>query len=239
MWSFTRKMLVGSVFALLLMGVALASAQDVAGEISSSLSETQVSWVNPFTGEGVSVTLFRLLYIVAGVLLLVMGWRAYKVALGVIGFAIGSGVGASVVANAGGGAALTLVSSLLVGIIASMLAVFAYYVAVVIFGGYVGVLLTGQVLSLLGITAEPSTNLLFLIVGAVLGGALALALSFELVVVLTSYLGAVMLAAGLRLTAQPNGLVWVAALFILGVVLQIAVARSMNENAFRRREIPA
>lgn len=239
MWSFTRKMLVGSVFALLLMGVALASAQDVAGEISSSLSETQVSWVNPFTGEGVSFTLFRLLYIVAGVLLLVMGWRAYKVALGVIGFAIGSGVGASVVANAGGGAALTLVSSLLVGIIASMLAVFAYYVAVVIFGGYVGVLLTGQVLSLLGITAEPSTNLLFLIVGAVLGGALALALSFELVVVLTSYLGAVMLAAGLRLTAQPNGLVWVAALFILGVVLQIAVARSMNENAFRRREIPA
>jgi hypothetical protein len=130
-------------------------------------------------------------------------------------------------------------ASLLVGIIASMLAVFAYYVAVVIFGGYVGVLLTGLVLPMLGITAEPSTNLLFLIVGAVLGGALALALSFELVVVLTSYLGAVMLAAGLRLTAQPNGLVWVAALFILGVVVQIAVARSMNENAFRRREIPA
>jgi hypothetical protein len=239
MWSFTRKMLVGSVFALLLMGVALASAQDVAGEISSSLSETQVSWVNPFTGEGVSVTLFRLLYIVAGVLLLVMGWRAYKVALGVIGFAIGSGVGASIVSNAGGGPALVLMASLLVGIIASMLAVFAYYVAVVIFGGYVGVLLTGLVLPMLGITAEPSTNLLFLIVGAVLGGALALALSFELVVVLTSYLGAVMLAAGLRLTAQPNGLVWVAALFILGVVVQIAVARSMNENAFRRREIPA
>lgn len=231
-----RGALIASMLLFVLaIAVPFVAAQDVATEIGSGLNETQISWVNPFTGEGVTVPLFRVLYVLGGLLLLFAGWRSYKLALGIIGFVIGSGIGASIAANAGGGTALVLLSSVLVGIIGTLLAVFAYYLAVVIFGAYVGVLLTGQIMALLGIVVEPTTNLLVIIVGAVLGGALALALSFELIVVLTSYLGAVMVAAGTGLTTQPNGLLWVVGLFIVGVVAQIMIARSMNENAFRRR----
>lgn len=224
------------VLALLLFVAPNAAAQDAAQEMAQGLNNTEISFVNPFTGQGTTVTLFRVLYVIAGAILLVIGWRAYKVALGIIGFVVGSSIGAGIAAQAGGGAALTLLMSLAIGIIGVLLAVFAYYVAIAVFGGYIGYLLTGNILLWLNYVPEQgSISLLILLTGAILGGALALALSFELIVLLTSYLGAVLLTSGLGLAASANGFWWLIGLFIAGVAIQIGIARSINENVFERR----
>jgi hypothetical protein len=121
------------------------------------------------------------------------------------------------------------------GVVGIMLATFAYYVAIVLFGGYIGYLLTANIVAWAGLSLAGNTFLLVLIIGAVLGAALALALSFELIVVLTAYMGAVILVSGLGLVNSANGFLWLIGLFILGLVVQAAIARSQNERVFRRR----
>jgi len=225
--------------ALNLSFVTSALAQDAAQGIGETLSNTNISFVNPLTGEGFTVTLFRVLYAVGGLVLLFLGWRFFRVALSVGGFVVGSSIGASIALQAGLGQFAVLLSSLLVGVVGALLALFAFWIGVALAGGYVGWLLAEAITSWLSIQfANPNTLLLVLIVGAVLGAALAIALAFELTVVLTAYLGAVMVAAGFGLIGSGTGFVWVVALFILGLVVQVVIARRTGGSAFQRRAVP-
>jgi hypothetical protein len=79
-----------AIFMLLPLFVPIAGAQDAVGTIEEGLRTTEISLMNPLTGEGTTVTLLRVLYVLAGVLLLFVGWRAYKIALATIGFVVGS-----------------------------------------------------------------------------------------------------------------------------------------------------
>ncbi len=225
-----------TAFGLLFITIGIVgpvAAQDAVSEITERMTGTEVSFINPFNGEGVTVTVFRVLYVVAGALLLFAGWWAYRWALAVIGFAIGAQFGVAVAANAGFNPLLTLVTSLLVGVAFSMLAIFAYFIAVLVFGAYVGALLTGNLLLWLDVAQGAPNYTIFVVIGAVIGGLIALALAFELVVVLTAYLGAVMLTSALNL----NAIWWVVGLFLLGVAVQAGIGRTRNEEVFQRRRV--
>ena len=152
------------------------------------------------------------------------------------GFIVGSSIGASLALEAGLGQLTVLVSSVLVGMVGLLLALFAFWIAIALAGGYVGWLLGQAMIGWFGVQfANPNTALLVLIVGAILGGALAIALAFELTAVLTAYFGAVMVAAGFGIVNQGAGFAWVIALFILGLAVQVLISRGSPQSVFRRR----
>ncbi len=225
-------------FVLMTVFIPMVGAQDAAQGIGNTLSEMDISLVNPFTGEGMQVTVFRVLYTLGGLVLLFAGWRFFREALGIIGFIVGSSIGASLALEAGLGQLTVLVSSVLVGMVGLLLALFAFWIGIALAGGYVGWLLTQSIVGWFGIQfADPATAQAVLIVGAILGGALAIALAFELTVVLTAYFGAVMVAAGFGLVSSGTGFVWVIALFILGLAVQVMISRGSPESVFRRRRV--
>ena len=87
---------------------------------------------------------------------------------------------------------LVMIGAMIIGgIIGALLGVFLYYVAVFVIGAYIGIVLTGAVIDMLSST-PPSP--VILLIGAVVGGLLLIGLSFEFLVLLSSLVGAQMLA---------------------------------------------
>ena len=74
-----------------------------------------------------------------------------------------------------------------------------------------------------------SLDYLILLIGAVVGGLLLIGLSFEFLVLLSSLVGAQMLALGLGLP-----LIWTLIFAIIGMIVQFMLMRRFNYS-FRRR----
>jgi hypothetical protein len=166
----------------------------------------------------------RLLLVVGGAILLIVGWRIYDFIILLAGFLIGASVGVSLVDPAN--TLLQIAGLLIGGVIGLVLAALLYYVAIFFIGAYLGVALTSAAAVALELTP---VSPLVLLVMAIVGGLLMLALSFEFLVLLSALVGAQMLSLGLGL-----GPLWTLVLFIVGVIIQL-VATRYSGRVIRRR----
>ncbi|MFQ3659632.1 MAG: hypothetical protein SNJ54_11840 [Anaerolineae bacterium] len=169
----------------------------------------------------------RVLLIVGGVLLLVLGWRIYNFIIIVAGFLVGASVAASLVANES--ALIVMVALVVGGLIGAALSAVFYLVAVFLIGAYLGIALTNAVAAALGLAP---VSALILIVAAVVGGLVLIGLSFELLVVIAAVVGGQMLTLGLGL----DGL-WVLIFAAVGIVVQLILMRT-SRISFRRAYRP-
>ncbi|MBC7814507.1 MAG: DUF4203 domain-containing protein, partial [Burkholderiales bacterium] len=156
-------------------------------------SPIAIQLFDPFVYTGVAPATLRVIYIVAGVVLLLVGWRVYDLAVALVGFLVGAGIGVSLL---GGNENQTIALAGLVGggIIGAVLAVALQYVAVFLIGAYVGVLLTTNVFFAL---TERALDPVFMIIAGVVGGLVMLGMYFYIAVMVTSAVGAVVLAQSL------------------------------------------
>lgn len=159
--------------------------------------------------------LARVLFIVAGVILLVFGWRVYNYIIILAGAWVGASfASAAVITNS---AIMEVAAILIGGFLGALLAVFLYFIAVFIIGMYVGAILTTVLASALNLTP---ISPLVLLIGAISGGVILMALSAELVIFISALVGAQMLTAGLGLDRE-----WMLIFTIIGIAVQIAATR--------------
>jgi hypothetical protein len=156
--------------------------------------------------------------LMAGLLLLVFGRRLFWLFVAVVGFYGGMTLAARLTDSA---SALLLVG-VIVGLIGAALAVFLQRGAVLL-GGFMagGTLLTGLIGSLLG--GPGQGGWLPFLIGGILGAILMSVVFDWALMILSSLLGAVLVAAYVRQAvglAQPLGTLLIVGLFIIGFVLQ-------------------
>lgn len=208
---------------LLLVGLLAAACTAV----ETTGDQTIIQFYNPFTNVGIAPSTLRVLYIVAGALLLILGWRIADYIIGLAGFVIGAGIGMSLVPP--GNEALTLIALVAGGLLGAVLAVALQYVAIFLVGAYVGAVLTAQLWT--AIAATPVSTLA-LIIGAVIGGLVLLGLSFQFLVIVSAAIGALLISMALGLP-----FVWTAVLFVLGIIVQVALARFSGTPVLYRRRV--
>ncbi|MFW5691813.1 MAG: hypothetical protein ACOCX3_00530 [Chloroflexota bacterium] len=167
----------------------------------------------------------RVVLVAGGVLLLVLGWRIYSVIIVIAGALIGAATGINLVGDAS--TAVQFLALIIGGLVGAALGVFLYYVAVFLIGAYTGIALTAALASALDL--EPVSTLA-LIAGALIGGFVLLAMAVELLIIFSAVVGAQMVALGLGLDA-----LWVVLLAIIGIVVQVALARASDTPIRRRR----
>jgi uncharacterized membrane protein len=103
------------------------------------------------------------------------------------------------------------------------------YVAIFLVGAYVGAVLTAQLWT--AIAATPVSTLA-LIIGAVIGGLVLLGLSFQFLVIVSAAIGALLISMALGLP-----FVWTAVLFVLGIIVQVLLARVSGTPVLYRRRV--
>ena len=170
----------------------------------------------------------RILLIVFGVLLLLAGWRIYDYIALIAGFVVGALVAMSLVNT--DDQLVTLLVALIGGVIGGALGAFLYYVAVFLVGVYVGVVLTNGLAAMLGLLP---VSPLVLLMGGVIGGLIMVALSFELLILFSALVGAQMVTLALGLPP-----LWTLVLAVIGVIIQLGLARSFRYDWRRRRVRP-
>lgn len=168
----------------------------------------------------------RVMMVVVGAVFLVAGWRIYNWIIVLAGALVGGTI--AVAAFGGTSVTLEVVAFVIGALIGGFLGYFVYYGAVFIIGAYIGIVfatLIAQSLDLLPIAP------LVLFGISVIGGVIMLALSFELLVVLASVLGAQLIVMGLGLTPAT---IWLGVLILLGIFLQISLTRRSGYSVRRR-----
>lgn len=121
------------------------------------------------------------------------GYRIFRLVLSIIGFIIGASIGLSLTAES---AQLTqILVALVAGLIGAVLMNALYFLGVVIAGALLGALAANLLLSALGV--EP--NAIFLVIGAVVGGVVALVLNKLTIILSTAFSGAAGVIYGLSL----------------------------------------
>lgn len=162
-----------------------------------------------------SSQLARVIFVLLGVILLVFGWRIYNFIVILAGAWVGASfASAAVVTNS---VLLEVAAILIGGFLGMILAVFLYFIAVFIIGMYVGAILTTALAAAFSLTP---ISPLVLLIGAIIGGFVLVALSAELVIFISALVGAQMLTTGLGLDRE-----WMLLFTILGIVIQIAATR--------------
>jgi hypothetical protein len=123
-----------------------------------------------------------------------LGLRIFRVALGILGFAVGATVGAKIGIEAGGGGrAAWLVGTLAGGAVGATLLVYLWKAGVFVLGaGFGAAVLTGVYRSVSGEKPEP----VLLVAAGALGGTIALLLKKPLIVLGTAFGGAFAAAIG-------------------------------------------
>lgn len=167
----------------------------------------------------------RLLLIVAGALLLVAGWRISQFVIIITGMAVGAILAVTLAAEAEG--VIPLAALIIGGLLGAALAALVYTVAVFFIGAYIGLVLMNAGAAALGVE---EVSAVALVVGAVIGGAVLLGLSFQLLVLLSAVVGAQMLTQGLDLAPE-----WTLLLAIGGILIQLAAIRVFHVNMRRPR----
>jgi len=199
---------------------------DITVETAESTANTLQNFLDRLTSTPKS-DIARILLVVGGVILLVVGWRIYDFIVLIAGFLIGAAIAVSLLTT---DSPLIVVAAILIGgLLGVVLSTFVYYAAVFVIGAYVGVVLTNALANALSLTPVSG---LALLVGGVIGGVVLLGLSFEFLVLIASLVGAQMLSLGLGL-----GITWTVIFAVMGVILQLMLMRGYRHD-FRRRRRP-
>lgn len=167
--------------------------------------------------------LTSVLLVMGGALLLLLGWRIYEYIIVIAGALIGAVTLLTVAEDAN--TIIQIGAFLIGGLVGAVLAIFVYYVAVFLIGFYTGVALTNAIA--VGLSLTPVSTFALLL-GGIIGGVVLLALSFELLVILSSVVGAQMLATGLDL-----GIEWTFLFAVVGVLIQLGATRYTNYEYVR------
>jgi hypothetical protein len=167
----------------------------------------------------------RVLLILGGVILLVIGWRVYDFIVLIAGFVVGATVAASLVTT--DNAVIEIAAIIIGGVLGAAIGAFLYGIAVFLIGAYLGIVLTNGLAALLSLGP---VSPLVLLIGGLIGGLILLGLSFEFLVIISSLVGAQMLSLGLGLDAT-----WTLIFAVIGVILQLGLMRAYRYDFRRRR----
>lgn len=121
------------------------------------------------------------------------GYRIFRVVLSILGFIVGASIGMAMVGEST--QATQLIAAVIGGLIGAVVMNALYFVGIVIAGALLGALLVNLLLAALGV--EP--NVVFLVIGAIVGGAVALVLNKFMIILSTAFSGAASIIYGLSL----------------------------------------
>jgi len=206
----------------LLGGVALSACSTVV----VAPNETVIRFYNPLDNLGLAPSVLRIVYIIAGILLLVAGWWVYEYIVAIAGFLVGASLGLSLVGGTHN-EAIAFLALIAGGLIGALLALVLQYVAIFFIGAYIGAVVTAQLWAALSTTPVPD---LAIVIGGIVGGLILLTLAYQFIVLVSAAVGAVLLGTALNL-----GVVWMLVFFIVGIILQYALTRITGSDAFVRR----
>jgi hypothetical protein len=161
-------------------------------------------------------SIMRLILIIGGATLILIGWRIYNFVIILAGAITGAIIALAILGDEN--LILSIIAMGIGAVIGGFLAALLYYVAVFLIGAYIGAILTAQVISSLALSIDLTLAMIF---GAIMGGLILLGLSFELLVILSSIVGAQMLSLGLGL-----GVGWTIGFMLFGMFWQIMIARA-------------
>jgi Domain of unknown function (DUF4203) len=121
------------------------------------------------------------------------GYRIFRIILSIIGFIVGASIAMSLVAA--DTQLVTILAAIVGGIIGAILMNVLYFLGVIISGALLGALLANLLLTAVGV--EP--NAIILVIGAILGGAAALAMNKLMIILSTAFSGAAAIVYGVSL----------------------------------------
>jgi hypothetical protein len=169
------------------------------------------------------IDMTRMILIIGGILLVLAGWRLHRFVLALPGFTVGALVGAILMRFTGESLAVALALILILGAIGAAISLSLFRTAVVVIGGVGGFLAANA----LWTAATGVPQVVALLIGAAAGALLLLWLMRVWLPILSSFLGAAMIAYALQL-----GLPWLVGVFALGLLVQSGAARALGRNAF-------
>ncbi|MGQ9707489.1 MAG: TM7S3/TM198-like domain-containing protein [bacterium] len=134
----------------------------------------------------------KIIAIALGLLITFWGYRLLKFTLVIAGLALGGYLGIFIANQAGAVSWLVAVSGILLGLVGALLTLWLFKLGVFLLGAAAGALLTAILSSGTG-----WQHLVILLVGALIGGILALLMQRPVISLLTGFLGAWWIVAGL------------------------------------------
>ncbi len=141
----------------------------------------------------ISSYLFMILTLLFGILSCFWGYRAFKVVLGIIGFAVGAYLGAGAGAFfTGGFGIIAVITGLIGGLIGAALVSVVYYLGIFVLGALGGWVIYTMVAGAVGY----GPHLILLILLALIGGVLALFFQKFLIIVSTAFIGSWCIVSG-------------------------------------------
>ena len=202
---------------------------EAAVEISQETSQSVMTMVSDFIQRLNSVPqsdIVSVLMVIGGEILLFAGWRVYNWIIILAGILIGGSIATAIIGSPD--TVMNIIVFLVGALIGAAVAYFLYYVAVFFIGGYVGIVFATMLASSLGWGPIPYWMLLIILI---VGGIAMLGLSYELLVVLASVLGAVLIVNALGLAPASF---WILGLALLGIVIQVGFTRYYGYSVRRR-----
>jgi MFS family permease len=142
------------------------------------------------------------LSVILGLFYCYLGYKIFKIILGILGFAVGAALGGALAySSSGGDGGSVLIAALLAGALGAALFVALYFVGTFLLGAGLGGLL-GAVLSQASGSGSPSVELILIL--AVIGGILAIILQKFVIIVSTALVGSWAIVTGIYYFAEPR-----------------------------------
>ena len=180
----------------------------------------------------------NILNLVLGVILLTTGKKLYWLFVGIIGFLIGYFVTAQYLHLQLNPPWLIYVIALGGGVIGAILGTFLQRLAIALVGFLVGGYGAMQLVGLLGLQAQV-TNFMAFIIGGIVGLLLVASVFNWALYILSSWAGASLVTEAIRLTGVLGTVVFFA-LFVLGMIIQVGLFRERpkKEPSVVVQEVP-
>jgi len=167
----------------------------------------------------------NLINLALGIVLLTTGKKLYWLFVGAVGFVIGMGLATQLSLTPEW---LVYIVALGAGILGAILAHFLQHLAISLVGFIAGAYGAFQLTNYLGVTAEPSQWMAFIIGGIV--GLLIVSSAFNWsLYILSSWAGATLVTGAIDLQGTVGSVVFFA-LFVLGMIIQVGLFRNQTKK---------